>query len=99
MASHIKQLLTVLFLVGTAVGAYYLLQKFEVLNLTVPNASEVEAETVKLEAEVIAELKRIESITFNEELFIREDYQSLTDLSVTLPRPRLMRSNPFTAIP
>jgi hypothetical protein len=91
MASHIKQLLTVLFLVGTAVG--------EVLNLTVPNASEVEAETVKLEAEVIAELKRIESITFNEELFIREDYQSLTDLSVTLPRPRLMRSNPFTAIP
>jgi hypothetical protein len=99
MGSHIKQLLTILFFAGTVAGGYYLLQRFEVFDLAMPNASEVEAETVKLETEVIAELKRIESITFNEELFTREDYQSLTDLSVTLPRPRLMRSNPFTAIP
>lgn len=99
MKSNMKPLIILLVFSLFAYGVYYVFTEYDVFSSAKVRAADVEKNTAELERTILSQLEDISKISFDAGLFAREDYKSLQDLSIELPKPRVSRPNPFSELP
>ena len=96
MTNIIKTTLLLAFIVMLVGGLYYFLRERGVFDGGMQTAEQVRMETDKLETEIIAELRRVNSITIDTGVFSLPEYRGLVDPIVPPdPSPPISRPNPF----
>lgn len=94
---NILKTVTLLVVITAFVGGlYYFLSNRGVFDGGMSTAEDVRAETDKLETEIIADLRRINAITLDVQVFSMPEYRGLVEPIVPPePAPPISRPNPF----
>jgi len=98
MFGNIRHIIAILLLVVLAVGAYYLATSENFFTGHQQRASQIEQRTEELEREIIVPLKRLSAVNIDIDFFENQEFKALSDLSVSLHTPALVRSNPFAPV-
>ncbi|HCC05075.1 TPA: hypothetical protein DEP58_02090 [Patescibacteria group bacterium] len=98
MFGNIRHLVALLLLVILGVGVYYLATSENFFTGHQQRASQIDQRTEELEREIIVPLKQLSSVNIDVDFFASSEYKALSDMSVSLHTPALVRSNPFAPV-
>lgn len=98
MFGNIRHIVAILLIVILGVGAYYLATSENFFTGHQQRAEKIDQRTEELEREIIVPLKRLSAVNIDSDFFTNQEFRALTDLSVTLHTPALVRSNPFAPV-
>ncbi len=97
MKTGLRQLLGTILLVAVFGGAYYAVSHIDFFSSARLTREQVDAQTQKIEGEIILQLATLEGITLEGQVFETKEFQSLVDMTVVLERPSVHRPDPFAA--
>jgi hypothetical protein len=95
MSALLKNIITMLLVVGGTYLLYVLVSNPDLRTRMFPSAESIEQETEKLEEDVFKDLRSMEAISIDTELFTLPEYKALVDNPITIQPVPVSRKNPF----
>jgi hypothetical protein len=95
MTALIKNILTMILVAGGMYLLFILASNPDLRVRMFPSAELIEKETIKLEEDVLKDLRSMENITINTEVFALPEYSALVENPIMLQQIPVSRSNPF----